>query len=113
MANDDEVENVDGEAAEFSVRQFYKRQSFMVKNKATGQEESVMYDFCQLPKDNSASSGVCGTKYKYTSKTGTGSLHKHLRKKHASEPLTQSFLNFCNKIEKEKPVILFISSADI
>lgn len=101
MANDDEVERVDGEAAEFSVRQFYKRESFMVKNKTTSQEESVLYDVCQLPKDNSALTGVCGTKYKYTSKTGTGNLHKHLRKKHASEPLTQSFFDFVIRLRRK------------
>ena len=101
-----DVESVNGEAAEFSVRQFYKRESFMVKNKSTGQEESVMYDVCQLSKDYSSSAGVCGTKYKYTPTTGTGNLHKHLNKKHASEPSAQSFFDFINKTEKEKPVII-------
>lgn len=92
MAKDDEVDSVSGEAAEFSVRQFYKREPFMVKKKSTGQDESVMYDVCQLTKDNSTI--VCGTKYKYTATTGTGNLHKHLRKKHASDPLTQPFFLF-------------------
>ena len=62
-----------------------------------------MIDVCQIPKNSSVSTGVCG--FKYTPTTRTVNLHKHLCKKHASEPLTQPFFYFCNKTEKIKPVI--------
>ena len=81
-------------SAQLHVRDFFKREERLVKNKITGIEEKKSFDVCTLYK-SSDKTVTCGNSYKVCEKGGTGNLQRHVTKNHFTDETVKPYLVQC------------------
>ncbi len=76
------------------VRQFFKREERIVKNKVSGIEEKLLYDVSLLYKC-SDKTVICSRSYKVCEKGGTGNLHRHVINSHSNDDTVKPYVVQC------------------
>ena len=90
-----------------SVREYFERVEKISTNPATGISTKTFFDVCKLFCAEDKLKG-CKKEYKFTSRSGTANLKRHILNKHSSDVELSSYFDSIRSTENEKVMIVYV-----